>query len=245
MGRGPSIEGRKNVEDSKRAKLFTKLIREITVAARTGGDPAGNPRLRIAMDKAVGANMSKDTLMRAIRRGTGEEGADQMQEIRYEGYGPGGVAIMVDCMTDNPTRTVAEVRHAFSKHGGNMGTSGSVSFQFSKCGVLTFDIAGQPQLEERILEAALESGADDVQSRDGYCEVLTSAENFESVQKALTGAGLQALQADVVMRPSVRAAVGEDVADSLQKLLERMEELDDVQEVYHNADLSRPASDAA
>jgi YebC/PmpR family DNA-binding regulatory protein len=241
MGRGPNIEGRKNAEDSKRAKLFTKLIREITVAARAGGDPAGNPRLRLAVDKALASNMSKDTMVRAIRRGTGEDGADQVQEVRYEGYGPGGVAIMVDCMTDNPTRTVADVRHAFVKHGGNLGTSGSVAFQFSRTGRLLLDTGGNPQLEEKILEVALESGADDVRSEKQSCEVLTSAERFEAVKKALAAAGLALLEADIVMHPSVRVTVAGDAAESLARLLEHLEELDDVQEIYHNADLPAAA----
>src|SRR5581483_10197492 len=169
-----NIQHRKNAQDKKRGKVFTKLIREITVAARSGGaDPAANPRLRLAVDKALAANMPKDTIDRAIRRGSGADGADQAQEIRYEGYGPGGVAIMVDCVTDNPTRTVADVRHAFAKHGGNLGTSGSVAFQFRKTGQIALDTRGSPALEDRILEIALEAGADDVQSEDGYCEVLT------------------------------------------------------------------------
>lgn len=171
MGRGPSIEGRKNAEDAKRAKVFTKLIREITVAARGGGDPATNPRLRIAVDKALSANMTKDTVERAVKRGSGAEGADNMQEIRYEGYGPGGVALIIDTMTDNLVRTVADVRHALSKHGGNLGTSGSVAFQFKHLGeirVSTPDAAA----EERLMELALEAGADDVQSADGESGVV-------------------------------------------------------------------------
>ena len=156
MGRGPSIEGRKNAEDAKRAKVFTKLIREITIAARGGGDPAGNARLRIGIDKALAANMSKDTIERAVKRGSGADGADNMQEVRYEGYGPSGVALIIDCMTDNTTRTVAEVRHALSKNSGNLGTTGSVAFQFHRLGEIVVATA-TPEAEEKLLEAALEA----------------------------------------------------------------------------------------
>jgi YebC/PmpR family DNA-binding regulatory protein len=238
MGRGPSIEGRKNAADAQRAKLFTKLIREITIAVRAGGaDPAGNPRLRIAIDKALDANMTKDTVERAVKRGSGEGAGDQMHEIRYEGYGPGGVAVMVDCVSDNPTRTVADVRHAFSKHGGNLGTSGSVAFQFTESGELWFDTRTQPPLEEKILEVAIEAGADDVQSSEGYTEVVTAPSAYEHVKKALHGAGLTPVKAGIVMRPNNLVAVAGEAAESLQKLLERLEELDDVQGVHHNADL--------
>ena len=244
MGRGPNIEGRKNAEDAKRAKLFTKLIREITVAAR-GGDPAGNPRLRLAMDKALAANMSKDTIDRAVRRGSGAEGADASQEIRYEGYGPGGIAVMVDCVTDNPTRTVADVRHAFSKHAGNLGTSGSVAFQFRRLGQLVFDTGGDAGVEEKILELALDAGVEDVRSTANRCEVLTSPETFEAVRKILGRADLKLISADIVVRPNSRVAVGGEAAENLGKLLERLEELDDVQDVHHNADLPEPVSTAA
>ncbi|HZR35775.1 MAG TPA: YebC/PmpR family DNA-binding transcriptional regulator [Nevskia sp.] len=237
MGRGPSIEGRKNAEDAKRAKVFTKFIREITLAVRSGGgDPASNPRLRLAIDKALHANMTKDTIERAIKRGTGEGGA-ATEEIRYEGYGPGGVAILVDCMTDNPTRTVAEVRHAFTKHGGNLGTSGSVAFQFTETGEIIFDIRSQPELEEKILELALDAGADDVQTEDGFTDVLTTPANFEAVKNKLESAGLKAIEADVVMRPSNRVAMEGEAAETLKELLDWLEELDDVQDVHHNADL--------
>lgn len=233
MGRGPSIEGRKNAEDARRAKVFTKLIREITVAARSGGDPASNARLRIAVDKALSANMSKDTVERAVKRGSGAEGADNMQEIRYEGYGPGGVALIIDCMTDNPQRTVADVRHALSKNGGNLGTSGSVAFQFQRLGeiVLVTPDAGS---EERALDVALEAGADDVQSSGGNSTVLCTAAAFEGVKKALTDAGLVVQSADVVMRPDNRVEVSADTQETLLDLLDWLNELDDVQEVFHN-----------
>lgn len=238
MGRGPSIENRKNAEDAKKAKTFTKFIREITMAARAGGgDPAGNPRLRTAIDKALHNNMTRDTVERAVKRGTGEGGGQAVEEVRYEGYGPGGVAILVDCMTDNTTRTVAEVRHAFSKQGGNLGSSGSVAFQFAETGEIIFDIREEPALEEKILELALDGGADDVQSEDGFVDVLTSPANFETVKSKLEAAGLKPIEAEVVMRPSNRVAVAGEAAETLQALLDWLEELDDVQEVYHNADL--------
>ena len=237
MGRGPSIEGRKNAVDAVKAKLFTKLIREIGLSVRAAGpDPAGNPRLRLAVSRALDVNMTKDRIEAAIKRASGE-GAEAPQEVRYEGYGPGGIAVMVDCVTDNPTRTVAEVRHAFSKNGGHMGTSGSVAFQFTEVGQLWFDLSGDASLEEKIMEAALESGADDVQADAGWCEVLTTPATFEAVKAALLAAGLTPAQSRVLQRPSNRVAVEGEAADSLHKMLERIEELDDVQEVYHNADL--------
>ena len=243
MGRGPSIENRKNAEDAKKAKSFTKFIREITMAARAGGgDPAGNPRLRTAIDKALHNNMTRDTVERAIKRGTGEGGGQAVEEVRYEGYGPGGVAILVDCMTDNTTRTVAEVRHAFSKQGGNLGSSGSVAFQFAETGEIIFDIREEPALEEKILELALDAGADDVQSADGFVDVLSSPASFETVKAKLEAAGLKPIEADVVMRPSNRVAVAGEAAETLQALLDWLEELDDVQEVYHNADLPAAAA---
>jgi YebC/PmpR family DNA-binding regulatory protein len=237
MGRGPSIEGRKNVEDAKRAKAFTKLIREITIAARNGGDPATNARLRTGIDKALSANMTRDTIDRAIKRGSGAEGADNMHEIRYEGYGPSGVALIIDAMTDNTQRTVSDVRHALSKHGGNLGTSGSVAFQFHRTGEFVVDIS-KPGSEDQVLEAALDAGADDVQTNDGQSTVLSSPENFETVKKALTAAGFSPLRADVVMRPENRVAVSDEVAETLRDLIDWLEELDDVQEVYHNAELT-------
>lgn len=238
MGRGPSIEGRKNAADAQKAKRFTKFIREITVAARAGGgDPNTNPRLRLAIEKALTANMTKDTIERALKRGTGDGAGEQVTEIRYEGYAPGGVAVMVDCMTDNPTRTVADIRHAFSKNGGNLGTSGSVAFQFTETGELIFDIRDDAALEEKIMEAALDAGADDVQSADGYTDVLTTPENFLGVKSALEAAGYAPIDADVVMRPANRVAVDAEAAAQIAKLVHWLEELDDVQDVHHNADL--------
>ena len=237
MGRGPSIEGRKNAEDARRGKLFTKLIREITIAARGGADPASNARLRAGIDKALTANMTKDTIERAVKRGSGAEGADNMQELRYEGYGPSGVALIIDCMTDNQQRTVADVRHALSKHGGNLGTTGSVAFQFHRNGELVFDTSAAGS-EDKLLEAALDAGADDVQSADSQSTVLCTPENFEALKKALAAAGFTPLRADIVWRPENRVAVDAEVGETLRDLLDWLEELDDVQEVYHNAALT-------
>jgi YebC/PmpR family DNA-binding regulatory protein len=238
MGRGPSIEGRKNAEDAKRAKVFTKLIREITIAARTGADPATNARLRAGIDKALSSNMTKDTIERAVKRGSGAEGADHMQELRYEGYGPSGVALIIDAMTDNTQRTVADVRHALSKHGGNLGTTGSVAFQFHRVGELVVD-TGIPGSEDKLVDVALEAGADDVQTESGQSTVLCAPESFEAVKKALIAAGFAPLRSDVVMRPENRVAVSHEVAETLRDLIDWLEGLDDVQEVYHNAALSQ------
>ncbi|HKT30072.1 YebC/PmpR family DNA-binding transcriptional regulator [Dyella sp.] len=236
MGRGPSIEGRKNAEDAKRAKVFTKLIREITVATRAGvPDPALNPRLRTAVDKALTANMSKDTIERAIKRGSGADGGAKMEELRYEGYGPGGIALIIECFTDNTVRTVADVRHALTKHGGNLGTSGSVAFQFTRCGELVFPTGGDEAKEEKILEAALDAGADDVVNENGESTVVCAPENFEAVQQKLIEAGLDAQHAGVVMRPNNRTAVSGETLETLTDLLEKLDGLDDVSEVYHNA----------
>jgi YebC/PmpR family DNA-binding regulatory protein len=231
-----NIKHRKGVQDARRGKVFTKLIREITIAARAGGggDPKLNPRLRAAIDKALGANMTRDTIERAIQRGTGELEGAHYEEVRYEGYGPGGVAIMVDCTTDNRTRTVGEVRHAFTKHGGNLGQDGSVAFLFNKVGVLNYPPGAS---EDRIMEAALEAGADDVVAdKDGSVEVLTSPEAFHGVVDAMAGHGLKPENAEIQQRASTSAPVSGDDADKLLKLLEALEDLDDVQHVFSNAD---------
>ncbi|WP_266157636.1 YebC/PmpR family DNA-binding transcriptional regulator [Dyella silvatica] len=239
MGRGPSIEGRKNAEDAKRAKVFTKLIREITVATRAGvADPAANPRLRAAVDKALSANMTKDTIERAIKRGSGADGGANMEELRYEGYGPAGIALIIECFTDNSVRTVADVRSALTKHGGNLGTSGSVAFQFKRCGELVFATGGDAAAEEKVLEAALDAGADDVVNENNESTVLCAPEHFEAVQLALTKAGLHAEHAGVVMRPDNRVAVPDDALETLEDLIEKLDGLDDVSEVYHNAALN-------
>lgn len=235
MGRGPSIAARKGASDAQRGQRFTKLIREINMAARVGGaDPDSNGRLSLAISKALAQNMPKDTIERAIRRASGE-GADATQEIRYEGYAPGGVAVMVDCMTDNPTRTVAEVRHAFSKHGGSLGTSGSVAYLFAECGQLLIEATGVD--EERVLEVALDAGADDVLNEEGWIEVVTDPAVFAAVQSALESAGLSFVEAGVIQRPATTVALAGEDAERVAKLLERLEELDDVQSVYSNAEL--------
>lgn len=240
-----NIQHRKKAQDKKRGKVFTKLIREITVAARSSGDLDANPRLRLAVDKALAANMTKDTIERAIKRGSGDQDGQQLDEIRYEGYGLGGVAVMVDCLTDNRQRTVAEVRHAFSKNGGNMGNDGSVSYLFNRLGIISFDTREGQASEDAILEAALEAGADDVQSDEGLTEVITSPEAFNDVLAALKAAGLEPVEADVTMRPDTMIDVDEDSARTLLKMLEALEDLDDVQEVYSNAELPESVYDDA
>ena len=236
MGRGPSIEARKNAVDAQRGKIFTKVIREISVAARAGGgDPAGNPRLRSAIDKGLAVNMSKDVIERAIKKATGELEGVTYEEIRYEGYAPGGVAVIVDCLTDNKVRTVADVRHAFTKFGGNMGTEGSVAFMFRKLGVLSYE-AGTD--EERITEAAIEAGADDVVVYDdGAIDVLTAPDAFADVKSAMQAAGLVPGFAEVTMRADNDIAVDGETAEQVKKLFAWLEDMDDVQNVYSNADL--------
>ena len=235
MGRGPSIEARKNAVDAQRGKIFTKVIREIGVAARAGGgDPAGNARLRAAIDKGLAVNMSKDVIERAIRKATGELEGVEYEEIRYEGYAPGGVAVIVDCLTDNKVRTVADVRHAFGKHGGNLGTEGSVAFMFRKLGVLSY---APGAAEEAITEAAIEAGADDVAVYDdGAIDVITAPEAFAAVKAAMEAAGLAPGFAEVTMRADNDIAVEGETAEQVAKLLAWLEELDDVQDVYSNAD---------
>ena len=232
-----NIQHRKGRQDEKRGKIWTRIIREISVAARQGGgDLAANPRLRLAVDKAKAANMPADRIKYNIDKATGSLDGLQYEEIRYEGYGIGGAAIIVDTMTDNRVRTVAEVRHAFSKHGGNLGTEGSVAFQFKHCGQL---ILAPGTSEDRVMEVALEAGADDVISDDdGAIEVLTSPTDFEAVKNALEAAGLVPEVAEVTMRAdNTIELVGED-AQRMQKLLDVLEDLDDVQNVFHNAEIN-------
>jgi YebC/PmpR family DNA-binding regulatory protein len=232
-----NIQHRKGAQDKKRGKLFTKLIREITVAARMGGgDITANPRLRLAVDKAKAQSMPKDNIDRAIKRGSGElDGADY-SEIRYEGYGPGGTAVMVDCLTDNKNRTVAEVRHAFSKHGGNLGADGSVNYLFTHVGELLYPAGSD---EDAVMEAAIEAGAEDVIiSDDQSIEVLTDPAEFESVRDQMVESGLEPDNAQLTMRASTNAELGPKEASTMIKLLEVLEDLDDVQEVYSNADIS-------
>jgi len=229
-----NIQHRKNRQDEKRGKVFTRLIKEITVAAKMGGgDPSVNPRLRLAMDKAGDANMTKDKVMDAIKRGTGQlEGVDY-EEIRYEGYGIGGAAVIVDCLTDNRTRTVAEVRHAFSKHGGNLGTDGSVSFLFKHCGQFVFAPGAS---EEQIMNAALDAGAEDViTDSDGAIEVVCDPNDFQAIKSALEKSGLKPEVAEVTMRATTETELIGDDGVKMQKLLDAIESLDDVQEVYTNA----------
>ena len=234
-----NIQHRKNAQDAKRGKLFTKLIREITVAARAGGaDPAANPRLRLATDKALAANMTRDTIDRAAKRGAGEMDGDNFEEVRYEGYGPGGAAILVDCMTDNRNRTVADVRHAFTKTGGNLGTDGSVAYLFDKKGVIGYPPGTD---DEAVMEAAIEGGAEDViVDEDASVEVLTDPESYEPVLAALRAAGLEPENAEITMRAGTLAPLDEETAQSVLKLLNMLDDLDDVQNVYTNADF--PAS---
>ncbi len=231
-----NIQHRKKAQDAKRGKLFTRLIREITVAARMGGsDLNANSRLRLAVDKGLSANMPKDTVERAIKRGAGELDGENYEEVRYEGYGPGGAAILVDCMTDNRNRTVAEIRHAFTKFNGNLGTSGSVAYMFSNVGVIQFPSGTD---EDSVMEAALESGAEDIITHeDGSIEVLTSLETFISVKEALQTANLSIEHAEVTMRASTTSTLSEKEGESMLKLLDALDELDDVQNVYSNADI--------
>ena len=232
-----NIQHRKGRQDEKRGKVWTRVIREITVAARLGGgDLAMNPRLRLAVDKAKAANMPADTVKKNIDKATGNLEGVSYEEIRYEGYGIGGAAIIVDCMTDNRVRTVAEVRHAFSKYGGNMGTEGSVAFQFKHCGQFVFAPGTN---EDKVMEAALEAGADDVVTdADGAIEVLCAAPQFETVKAALEAAGLKPELAEVTMRAENTVELAGEDAQRMQKLLDVIEDLDDVQELYHNAEIA-------
>jgi len=229
-----NIQHRKGRQDAKRGKIFTRLIKEITVAARMGGgDPGSNPRLRLAVDKAYENNMPKDNVERAIKRGTGDLEGVNYEEIRYEGYGIAGAALIVDCMTDNKTRTVADVRHAFTKYGGNLGTDGSVAFLFKHCGQLVF---APGTSEDKLMEAALEAGAEDIVTNDdGSLEVITAAPDFSKVKSALEKAGFKSELGDVVMKPATEIELKADEAVKMQKLIDALEAVDDVQEVYTNA----------
>lgn len=231
-----NIQHRKGRQDEKRGRIWTRLIREIMVAARTGGgDLSANPRLRLAVDKAKAANMPADNIKRNIDKATGNLEGVNYEEIRYEGYGIGGAAVIVDCMTDNRVRTVAEVRHAFSKYGGNLGTEGSVAFQFKHCGQFIF---APGTSEDKVMEVALDAGAEDVVTGDdGVIEVLTAPGDFEAVGKALDAAGLKAEVAEVTMRAENTIALGGEDGVRMQKLLDVIEDLDDVQNVFHNAEI--------
>ncbi|MDV6316917.1 YebC/PmpR family DNA-binding transcriptional regulator [Idiomarina sp. HP20-50] len=232
-----NIKHRKAAQDAKRGKIFTKLIREITVSAREGGgDPETNPRLRAAIDKALSNNMKRDTIDTAVKRGSGDLEGDNVDELTYEGYGPNGVAVLLECMTDNRNRTVSDVRHAFSKMGGNLGTDGSVAYLFNKRGVISYP---QSVTEEQIMEPALEAGAEDIITyEDGSIDVMTSPENFGAVKDALDAKELEASNAEVTQVPDTRVDLDEESARTFLKLLDALEDLDDVQNVYHNADIS-------
>ncbi len=229
-----NIKHKKAAADAKRGKVFTRLIKEITVASRLGGgDASSNPRLRLAVDKAMDQNMPKDTIERAIKRGAGGLEGAHYEEVRYEGYGINGAAVIVDCMTDNRTRTVADVRHAFSKHGGNLGTDGSVAFLFKHCGQIVFAPGAD---EDKVMEAAIDAGADDVLTNDdGSIEVVTAPHDFIRVKHALAKAGLKPEFADVTMKPQTEIEMRGEDAQRMQKLLDALESLDDVQDVYTSA----------
>jgi len=231
-----NIKHRKAAQDAKRGKVFTKLIRELVVAARAGGpQPEDNPRLRAAVDKALGANMKRDTIDKAIARGAGNAEGDNYEEVTYEGYGVGGIAVLVECMTDNRNRTVADVRHAFSKRGGNLGTDGSVAYLFNRLGQILYPPGVN---EERVMEVALEAGADDVIDHDdGSVEVLTPWEEFLAVKDAMQAAGLEHESADVIMQPSTSVTLDRAGAEKVMGLVDMLEDLDDVQNVYTNADI--------
>ncbi len=232
-----NIKHRKAGQDAKRGKIFTKLLREITVAVKTSGsDASSNPALRTATDKALSNNMKRDTIDNAIKKVSGAIGAENYENVRYEGYGPGGTAVIVDCLTDNRNRTVGEVRHAFSKAGGNLGTDGSVAYLFSKLGILSY----APGVDEdTLMEAALEAGADDVVTYDdGALDVMTSPETYLAVKEALVAAGFEPDNAEVTMQASTQAELDVETAEKMLRLIERLEDLDDVQNVYSNADIS-------
>lgn len=238
-----NIKHRKAAQDAKRGKLFTKFIRELTVAAREGGsDPDSNPRLRAAIDKALSNNMTRDTVERAIKRGAGELDGQQLETIIYEGYGPGGTAVMVETMTDNRNRTVSGVRNAFNKSGGNLGTDGSVAYLFTKSGVISYDSDTD---EDTLMELALEAGADDVLTHDdGSMDVYTSPDAFGQVKDALDSGKLESVNAEVTMVASTKAELDADTAEKFLRLIDNLEDHDDVQEVYHNADISDDVMEA-
>lgn len=231
-----NIQHRKGRQDAKRGKLFTKLIREVTIAAKLGGgDPDANPRLRAAIDSAKSQSMPKDTIERAVKRGAGNEEGGNLDELRYEGYGPGGVAVLVDTMTDNKNRTVSEVRHAFTKYGGNLGTDGSVAYLFTKVGLISFP---EGLDEDTIMEAALEGGADDIiTNTDGSIDVITEPDNFVDAKEALVAGGFEPENAEITMRASTATELDKKSAETMLKLLDVLEDLDDVQKVYSNAEI--------
>ncbi len=232
-----NIKHRKGAQDAKRGQVFTKMLREISVAAKISGDVANNPRLRTAIDKALGANMKRDTIENAIKKATGALEGVNYEEVRYEGYGPGGIAVIVECLTDNRNRTVGEVRHAFSKAGGNLGTDGSVAYMFKKLGFLSYNTGVD---EDAVLEAAMEAGADDIVTNDdGSVDVMTSSENYLTVKEAMVAAGFTPDNSEVTMEADNKVLITDvEEAQKVLRLIDRLEELDDVQEVYSNADIS-------
>jgi len=233
-----NIKHRKGAQDAKRGKIFTKLIREISVAAKSGGggDPANNPGLRSAIDKALGANMKRDTIDNTIKKATGTMDGVVYEEVRYEGYGPGGTAVMVNCLTDNRNRTVAEVRHAFTKAGGNLGTDGSVSYMFSKVGIISYPDSVD---EDAIMEAAMDAGAEDIVSNDdGSIDVMTTPEDYLTVKEAMIATGFEPENSEVTMQADNQTELDASTAEKMLRLIDRLEDLDDVQDVYSNADIS-------
>ncbi len=231
-----NIRHRKGAQDAKRGKIFTKIIREISVAAKKGGDPANNPGLRSAIDKALGANMKRDTIDNTIKKATGALDGVNYEEVRYEGYGPGGTAVMVDCLTDNRNRTVAEVRHAFTKAGGNLGTDGSVSYMFNKIGIISYSESVD---EDAIMEAAMEAGAEDIITNDdGSVDVMTTPEDYLTVKDAMIAAGYEPVNAEVTMQADNKTELDASGAEKMLRLIDRLEDLDDVQDVYSSADIS-------
>ncbi|HIF54230.1 MAG: YebC/PmpR family DNA-binding transcriptional regulator [Methylococcales bacterium] len=232
-----NIKHRKGAQDAKRGKIFTKIIREISVAAKMGGgDPVNNPSLRTVIDKALGANMKRDTIENTIKKATGTMEGIVYEEVRYEGYGPGGTAVMVDCLTDNKNRTVAEVRHAFSKSGGNLGTDGSVSYMFNKIGIISYADSVD---EDAVMEAAMDAGADDITTHDdGSVDVLTAPEDYLAVKEVMIAAGFEAEHSELTMQAETKAELDVKSAEKMLRLIDVLEDLDDVQEVYSNADIS-------
>lgn len=231
-----NIKHRKGKQDAVKGKIFTKLIREITVSAKQGQDIDANSRLRLAVDKALANNMSRDTIDRAIKRGAGDDGDSQMEEVGYEGYAPGGVAVLVRCLTDNRNRTAGDVRHAFTKHGGNLGTNGSVAYIFKQQGIICFSPGSD---EDKIMQVSLDAGAEDiVASSDGSIEVTTTPENFANVKNAIEKSGLKAVDAEISMLPSTQVTLDKEASLKVIGLVDDLEALDDVQNVYSNADIS-------
>ncbi len=237
-----NIKHRKAAQDAKRGKVFTKMIRELTVAAKAGPNPEDNPRLRTAVDKALGANMKRDTIDKAIARGAGAGEGDNYEELTYEGYAVAGVAVLVECMTDNRNRTVSDVRHAFAKHGGNLGTDGSVAYLFTRCGQIDFETGAN---EDSIMEVALEAGAEDIKTHeDGSIEVFTTFENYQSVKEQFVQSGLEPARSEVAMIPATEIPLEKDDAEKVMALVDMLEDLDDVQNVYTNANIPDAVLDA-